>query len=571
VNDLEELKSLLFGAEKQALDSITERVQKPETRSADVADILPEAIRRSHQQGRELVASLREPVGECLTESIHEAPQAYADALYPVMGPAIRKSIIHALRGFAQQINETVEQSFTVRGLKWRFEAWRAGVPFGDYVLQQTLLYRIEQAYLISRENGLLVGHVHHDASRIKDSDAVSAMFTAIQDFVKESFSPDRSGRLETADMGDFTLWAVHGPHALLVCVIRGVPPRSLRSDLSAILERIHFRYGEKIRLYSGDTASVKGVEDELLECLKFQDVQPKKKKSRISAALLITLLVLAAALLYFGVNSWLGVQQHRALSAVIDATPGLYIVDIKRDGGEYTLHGLRDPLAATIDDIAASAGIESTQVTASLRPYQSLDPEIVIRRTRQLLDAPSTVTIVPADDGLIISGMATQAWIDNVRGKLAAGSFGMPVILDDVASTDMTQLQANVSEINNVNFFFENESTLFSEDEVKLREHASSIRSLVRSAERLDAAIAIDVAGYTDSAGSVEFNTNLANLRSEAAIRILVNAGIDDELISRSHVVPTGEFGTPDPTLRKIVVQLTLGAPEYPTFTVPE
>ena len=571
MNDLEELKSLLFGAEKQALDSITERVQKPETRSADVADILPEAVRRSHQQGRELVASLREPVAECLTESIHEAPQDYADALYPVMGPAIRKSIIHALRGFAQQINETVEQSFTVRGLKWRFEAWRAGVPFGDYVLQQTLLYRIEQAYLISRENGLLVGHVHHDASRIKDSDAVSAMFTAIHDFVKESFSPDRSGRLETADMGDFTLWAVHGPHALLVCVIRGVPPRSLRSDLSAILERIHFRYGEKIRLYSGDTASVQGVEEELLECLKFQDVQPKKKKGRISAALLITLLVLCAALVYFAVNTWLGVQQYRALTAAVSATPGIYVVDIERDGSEYTLQGLRDPLAATVEEIATNAGLDSTQIVASLRPYQSLDPEIVIRRTRQLLDAPSTVTIVPADDGLIISGMASQAWIDNVRGKLAAGSFGMPVILDDVASTDMTQLQANVSEINNVNFFFENESTLFSEDEVKLREHASSIRSLVRSAERLDAAIAIDVVGYTDSAGSVEFNTNLANLRSEAAIRILVNAGIDDELISRSHVVPTGEFGTPDPKLRKIVVQLTLGAPEYPTITVPE
>ena len=38
MNDLEELKTLLFGAEKQALDSITERVQKPETRAVDIAD-----------------------------------------------------------------------------------------------------------------------------------------------------------------------------------------------------------------------------------------------------------------------------------------------------------------------------------------------------------------------------------------------------------------------------------------------------------------------------------------------------------------------------------------------------
>jgi hypothetical protein len=113
---------------------------------------------------------------------------------------------MHALRTLAQQINEAVEQSLTPRGLVWRMQAWRAGVPFGDFVLQKTLLYRIEQAYLISRENGLLIGHAQHEVARIKDSDAVSAMFTAIQDFVKESFSPDRTGRLETADMGEFTL-----------------------------------------------------------------------------------------------------------------------------------------------------------------------------------------------------------------------------------------------------------------------------------------------------------------------------------------------------------------------------
>jgi len=264
MNDLDQLKELLFGAEKQALDSIAERVERREVRTVDVADILPEAIHQSHQKDAELVESLTQPVGECLQRAFRDDPQTYGDALFPVMGPAIRKSIMHALRTFTQQINEAVEHSISPKGLRWRWQATRAGVPFGEYVLQKTMRYRVEQAYLISRENGLLVGHVHHEASKIKDSDAVSAMFTAIQDFVKESFSPDRTGRLESADMGEFTLWAVHGPHALLVCVIRGVPPQSLRADLSAILERIHFRYGEAIREYKGDTSSVPEVEVEL-------------------------------------------------------------------------------------------------------------------------------------------------------------------------------------------------------------------------------------------------------------------------------------------------------------------
>ncbi|MDH3546800.1 MAG: OmpA family protein, partial [Gammaproteobacteria bacterium] len=108
MNDLEELKNLLFGAEKQVLDSITERVQKPETRAVDVADVLPEAVRLSHRQGQQLVATLRAPVSQCLQESIRDEPKEYADALYPVMGPAIRKAIMNALRSFAQQINETI-------------------------------------------------------------------------------------------------------------------------------------------------------------------------------------------------------------------------------------------------------------------------------------------------------------------------------------------------------------------------------------------------------------------------------------------------------------------------------
>ena len=66
MSDLDKLKDLLFGAEKQVLDSITERVESRELRSADVADILPEAIHASHAQGSELRESLREPVGQCL-------------------------------------------------------------------------------------------------------------------------------------------------------------------------------------------------------------------------------------------------------------------------------------------------------------------------------------------------------------------------------------------------------------------------------------------------------------------------------------------------------------------------
>ena len=139
MNDLDQLKQLLFGAEKQTLDQITDRVERREDRTADVAEVLSEAIDRSYREDSELVESLTQPVGECLQRAFRDDPQTYGDALYPVMGPAIRKSIMHALRNFSQQINEAVEHSVSPQGLKWRWQASRAGVPFGEYVLQKTM------------------------------------------------------------------------------------------------------------------------------------------------------------------------------------------------------------------------------------------------------------------------------------------------------------------------------------------------------------------------------------------------------------------------------------------------
>ena len=572
MNDLEELKTLLFGAEKQALDSITERVQKPETRAVDVADVLPEAIHLSQRQGAELAASLREPVGECLRESFHKEPKEYADALYPVMGPAIRKSIVSALRAFAQQINETIEQSLSARGLKWRFEAWRAGVPFGDYVVQRTLLYRIEQAYLISRDNGLLISHVHHEASRIKDSDAVSAMFTAIQDFIKESFSPDRSGRLETADMGDFTLWAVHGPHALLVCVIRGVPPRSLRADLSAILERIHFRHGDSIRDYAGDTATMAGVEEQLADCLNFQAMQARdENRRRRFAPLIIVGLLIAATVAYFGYGNWKMQQQQAALEATIADTPGWHVSSVERDGQTFVVRGLRDPASSTVAEIAAGASLSEEQLVADMHPFQSLDPEMVFLRAREALDLPTSVSATLADGGMRLSGAASQAWLDRARLSAATGLLGLPVNFDGVTSSDLESLRAEVETMAEAHFYFGDGAALLDADSIGLQQHAAAIARLASMADDLGAYLHVSVTGHTDPVGTMEFNNDLAGRRAAVAQSILVAQGVDPRSISRSIVVDTRTDVGSDPERKRATIGIALLTAEDSGKTQPE
>jgi OOP family OmpA-OmpF porin len=575
MNDLEQLKELLFGAEKQALDSISERVERREARTADVAEVLSEAINRSYREDAEFVESLTEPVGDCLQRAFRDDPQTYGDALYPVMGPAIRKSIMHALRNFAQQINEAVEHSVSPQGLKWRWQASRAGIPFGEYLLQKTMRYRVEQAYLISRENGLLMGHVHHEASRIKDSDAVSAMFTAIQDFVKESFSPDRTGRLESADMGDFTLWAVHGPHALLVCVIRGVPPKHLRADLSAVLERIHFRYGEAIREYSGDTSTVPEVEAELERCLRFEAREETAKSGRrVPIWMIVLLLLLLAAAAFLGFRGWTHTQQLKSLDSALSAAPGIHVTDIDRNGGEFAVRGLRDPLAASVADLAASVDIPIERVTAEMQPFQSLQPEMIAARAGQLFNKPDTVQLDVVDTTLVVSGTASAAWkeqlLDNFRalaGVDAIDLSGFNEAPDPATVTapepDQRQiLQDRLEALDSRRFFFDEGIRFTTGSAAALEQHATALRQMQTDADRADLSLVVTLAGATDGLGDIATNTLVAQRRAATALEVLTAAGVKAGVAERP--AGLGSDGGPleDPSQRYVQVDLQLQEP---------
>ena len=560
MDDLDKLKDLLFGAEKEALDSIAERVERPETRTVDVSDVLPEAIRQSHKKNRELVESLTEPVGECLQQAFRDDPETYGDALYPVMGPAIRKSIAQALRALSERLNRVAEQSFTPKGLKWRLQASRAGIPFGDFVVQKSLLYRVEQAYLISRENGLLVEHVHHLASKIKDSDAVSAMFTAIQDFVKESFSPDRTGRLETADMGEFTLWAVHGPHALLVCVIRGVPPGSLRGELSAILERIHFRYGEAIRNYSGDTSSVPNVDRDLRKCLGFQAAQDNDdKKSGVLWPILIATLAAVSLLGYFLVTNWLESRQLDEFTAALRETPGLYVGSATRDGDQFVIDGMRDPLATQIAEVAERFEIRTDQIVETMTAFQSLEPVIVKRRVESALADVDSVSYTISGSDLIVNGEAPRAWLDSTRSHLLAISGIDSVDLSKVVDSDLTQLLAEIDALSGSRFLFSSGSIFAPTQENSLRAFSAMLSKLQSRAAQSKHVIGVRLTGSTDPSGDTLANAEIARRRVAAVSAILSEYDIASDEQPSSGDAPSANDALEPLALRNVVINLTV------------
>jgi OOP family OmpA-OmpF porin len=138
-----ELQDIILGSEKEQLSRLQKRMEDPELRAKDVSDILPEAIALRADKDKKLANALMSNIEESLKVSVAKDPKFLSDALYPIMGPSIRKSIYEALSNMIQSLNHSLEQSFSWNGLKWRLESIRTGKPFAEVVLLNTLLYQV--------------------------------------------------------------------------------------------------------------------------------------------------------------------------------------------------------------------------------------------------------------------------------------------------------------------------------------------------------------------------------------------------------------------------------------------
>src|SRR5262249_36631909 len=122
-----ELRGLLVGEERTHIDGILERLNNPRVRAREMSRVLSEAVKLRADQDDSLTELLGPTVVTSFHNSIKKDPRPVAEAISPLMGPAIRRSISTALNSMIQALDQTIKHSLSRRGLRWRMEAWRAG------------------------------------------------------------------------------------------------------------------------------------------------------------------------------------------------------------------------------------------------------------------------------------------------------------------------------------------------------------------------------------------------------------------------------------------------------------
>ncbi|HEV7490559.1 MAG TPA: hypothetical protein VGO25_07110 [Rhodanobacteraceae bacterium] len=415
-DDLDRLKDILLDDERRAIDALEGRIADVDRSQRELPARLLLAIERAQQgPGAERFASaLALPVTQALGAAVRENRQIIIDVLFPVIGPAIRKAIAEALRNLVTDMNSAVESSFTPRGLSWRIEAWRSGVPYAQVVLKYTLNYRIDHVFLIERDSGLVLDRESAPHLPELDADAIGGMLTAIGEFVRDSVDRDGASTLDSARVGEHLLWVIEGPRANLACFIHGVPPAGLRALLERRLEDIHARIDD------GDDAADASWRSSLRPDELMREARAAEPGSRASPSRWPMILILLVAL---GLIAWAIVRHERenagieSLRARLGAHAGFVLTSLDKTSEGVTVHGLLDPDAEPIE-AASSRDASATSLKLDTVGYVSTDDAIIERRTRRLLAAPSSVTIGVKDGVLALGGSAAAAWVDAARER---------------------------------------------------------------------------------------------------------------------------------------------------------
>ncbi|MEY2562126.1 MAG: hypothetical protein QOH88_319 [Verrucomicrobiota bacterium] len=413
--EFEELRRLLLNREREQLQDLSDRLSDKERRSQDIASVLPEAVKMSRERGQELTHALQPAVESSIKESIEHRPQVFVDALHPIIGPIVRRSIAESLRRLLQSLNQTLEHTFSWRGLKWRLEALRTGRSFAEVVMLRSLVYRVEQLFLIHRETSLALLHVSADPSLSKDSDMVAGMLSAIQDFARDSFEMSQESVLEEFRVGELQVWIAPGRAAYLAAVIRGNPPRELRTTLEETIESVHVLKGSALAKFQGDAAVFEPLRPELESCLQAQYAKTKgeRRPTRAWFILILVLAALTSAIIVSARNR----SKWKDFIGRLNSQPGLIVTDARRHWfSPSQVNGLRDASAPDPAIVAREAGVDPARIQFQWKEHLSLDPASVRQRFEQRFSVPNQTRIAIKDGVLEIAGSVPYEWLDRVR-----------------------------------------------------------------------------------------------------------------------------------------------------------
>jgi len=508
-----------------------EIANSPETIAKAIAPEIGAAIKEQIRLDRDVIAHALAPeMGAAIKRQIELEKDAMVDALYPVIGSTITKYLSEAIRA----INEKVENTFSVQGVKRKIRAKAQGVSEAELILRESMPLTVQAIFLIQKNSGLIIVDIQKAEVDTEDgeshgmeSEMVAGMLTAIRSFVNDCIV--RLGdvsELDQIDYGDSKIILEVAGYCYLAVVVKGEPSESFTLKLRQTFSRIIQIYGKSIEQFDGDPDTVPVQVRSQLESL-IVDLSPSSQKS--SYALLISGLVILGLIFvpwgYFQYRSSIDRQVEANTGMALSSNPELavYRLQVEANGDRLKLLGKLPN--QYLRQKAANVAQQSARQTS---PNLKLDNSIVA------VEVPPDPILAAAEVQRVITSLNQMSGIDVVAnysdGKVAVNG----KVIDRTDAAKITQALAQIPGVQNVTntievpplkleikFYFDTGSTkLKDSDRPKLLQVNTFLRKYP--------SYTLKIIGRSDHTGSIDKNRQLALERAKTVRDALVRQGVD-------------------------------------------
>ncbi|MDZ7962561.1 MAG: OmpA family protein [Aulosira sp. DedQUE10] len=294
----EEIAQVFTPIIDQAIRSRTE--QDKISMSEALAPAVPLAI--SHQiivAPEEVSDAIAPSMGRAIKKQIEIEQNIIVDALYPIIGSTIAKYMAETIRA----INQQVEETLSVEGIKRKIRAKLQGVSEAELILKEALTFIIKAIFLIHKASGLVISDIQHSDAQQLESEMVAGMLTAIRSFANDCINQSGSmSELDAIDYGTSKIILEVAGYCYLAIVVQGEPTKKFIGNMRKAFGKIVQEYGNLIEEFDGNQDTIPTEVNNILELLKDVDEREEKPKNQPSPLLVLGLTVISIIVIPWGI-----------------------------------------------------------------------------------------------------------------------------------------------------------------------------------------------------------------------------------------------------------------------------
>ncbi|WP_017651483.1 OmpA family protein [Fortiea contorta] len=549
----EEIAQIIVPIIEQAIRSRTEE-DKASMGSA-LAPAVPIAISQQILISPEEVSDAFAPtMGRAIKKQIEIEQDIIVDALYPIIGSTITKYLAETIRA----INQQVEETLSVKGIKRKIRAKFQGISEAELILKEAIPFTVQAIFLIHKASGLIISDIQPANEERLESEMIAGMLTAIRSFANDCITTSGSvSELDAIEYGTSKIILEVAGYCYLAIVSQGEPSKSFIKKMRCDLGKIVKDYGKIIEQFDGNPDTIPKQIHTTLAALQDDENQHITSKNRLSPLLILIFSFLSAILIPWGIwqyNLAIIRSIENEVSLALASTPelALYRLTVQEEKSKLKLTG-RVPnqvLQKQAEKVAKSTA------PAWLIDNQILSVEVPTDLVLAAAEVKRVTTVLNKMDGVKISTRysASKVFVDGSVNRVKDTHI-IQSALEQIPGVKSIFITVQISFVNNrIRFYFEPNSATVKP--VDLEDKIKQVKLLLEQHPMHH----VKIVGYSYSPANTAQAQQLALARAQAVQQALIDQGVEQfrlKVFGLTTLPPEVDAAQPNWLNRCVVLEL--------------